>query len=70
MEQLLKDKAAIVTGITVNAYTPLARTRSWYNARTNYRLKGIPVDVVEANAPEAMKRTAEGMVPFLAYLSS
>ncbi len=58
------------TGITVNAYTPLARTRSWYNARTNYRLKGIPVDVVEANAPEAMKRTAEGMVPFLAYLSS
>lgn len=58
------------TGITVNAYTPLARTRSWYNARTNYRLKGIPVDIVEANAPEAMKRTAEGMVPFLAYLSS
>lgn len=58
------------TGITVNAYTPLARTRSWYNARTNYRLKGIPVDVVEANAPEAMKRTAEGMVPFLAYLCS
>lgn len=58
------------TGITVNAYTPLARTRSWYNARTNYRLRGIPVDVVEANAPEAMKRTAEGMVPFLAYLSS
>lgn len=58
------------TGITVNAYTPLARTRSWYNARTNYRLQGIPVDIVEANAPEAMKRTAEGMVPFLAYLSS
>lgn len=58
------------TGITVNAYTPLARTRSWYNARTNYRLQGIPVDIVEANAPEAMKRTAEGMVPFLAYLCS
>lgn len=58
------------TGITVNAYTPLARTRSWYNARTNYRLKGIPVEAVEANAPEAMKRTAEGMVPFLAWLCS
>lgn len=58
------------TGITVNAYTPLARTRSWYNARTNYRLQGIPIDAVEANAPEAMKYTAEGMVPFLAYLAS
>lgn len=57
-------------GITVNAYTPLARTRSWYNARTNYRLSGIPAAVVEQNAPEAMKRTAEGMAPFLAYLSS
>lgn len=57
-------------GITVNAYTPLARTRSWYNARTSYRIKGVPVKVVEDNAPEAMKRTAEGMVPFLAYLAS
>jgi 3-oxoacyl-[acyl-carrier protein] reductase len=57
-------------GITINAYTPLARTRSWFNARTIYRLKGVSKDVVEANAPEAMKRTAEGMVPFLAYLAS
>lgn len=58
------------TGITVNAYTPLARTRSWYNARTTYRLKGVAIEMIEANAPEAMKRTAEGMVPFLAYLAS
>lgn len=58
------------TGITVNAYTPLARTRSWYNARTNYRLKGVATEVIEKNAPAAMKQTAEGMVPFLAYLSS
>lgn len=58
------------TGITANAYTPLARTRSWFNARTAYRLKGIPAEAVEANAPEAMRRTAEGMVPFLAYLAS
>jgi len=57
-------------GITVNGYTPLARTRSWFNARTNYRIQGIPVDIVEANAPEAMKRTAEGMVPFISYLAS
>jgi hypothetical protein len=57
-------------GITVNAYTPLARTRSWYNAKTTYRINGVPPSVVEANAPEAMKRTAEGMAPFLAYLAS
>lgn len=58
------------TGITVNAYTPLARTRAWYNARTNYRLKGVAPEIIEQNAPEAMKRTAEGMVPFLAYLAA
>ena len=58
------------TGITVNVYTPLARTRSWYNARTTYRIKGVPPSVIETNAPEAMKRTAEGMAPFLAYLAS
>ena len=63
-----KDLAG--TGITVNAYTPLARTRSWYNSRVNYRIKGIPASVIEANAPEAMKKTAEGMVPFLSYLAS
>lgn len=58
------------TGITVNSYTPLARTRSWFNARTRYRLNGIPGTVIEDNAPESMKHTAEGMVPFLAYLAS
>jgi 3-oxoacyl-[acyl-carrier protein] reductase len=58
------------TGITVNACTPLARTRSWYNAKTTYRIKGVPPEVIEANAPEAMKRTAEGMAPFLVYLAS
>lgn len=63
-----KDLAG--TGITVNAYTPLARTRSWYNAKTACRRKGISRDVVEANAPEAMRRTAEGMVPFLVWLAS
>lgn len=63
-----KDLAG--TGITVNAYTPLARTRSWYNARTQYRLRGIPQEIIETNAPEAMRHTAEGMVPFLAWLAS
>ncbi|MDN4480467.1 SDR family NAD(P)-dependent oxidoreductase [Demequina muriae] len=57
-------------GITVNAYTPLAKTRAWYNAAATYRLQGVPAEAVEAAAPAAMKRTAEGMVPFLAYLGS
>jgi len=57
-------------GITVNAYTPLARTRAWLNAATTYRLQGVPTEALEAGAPEAMKRTAEGMVPFIAYLAS
>jgi 3-oxoacyl-[acyl-carrier protein] reductase len=57
-------------GITVNAYTPLAKTRSWYNAAATYRLQGVPTEALEAGAPAAMKKTAEGMVPFLAYLAS
>lgn len=63
-----KDLAG--TGITVNAYTPLARTRSWYNALATYRRRGIPVSVIEANTPKAMQLGPEGMVPFLAYLAS
>lgn len=63
-----KDLAG--TGITVNAYTPLARTRSWFNAAAKYRLQGVPPEALEAGAPAAMKRTAEGMVPFLAFLAS
>jgi len=57
-------------GITVNAYTPLAKTRAWYNAAATYRLQGVPAEVIDSLAPEAMKLTAEGMVPFLAYLAS
>lgn len=63
-----KDLAG--SGITVNAYTPLAKTRAWYNAAATYRLQGVPKEMIEANAPEAMKKTADGMVPFLAYLAS
>lgn len=57
-------------GITVNAYTPLAKTRSWYNAVATYRLQGVSKKQVDAMAPEAMKSTSEGMVPFLTYLAS
>ncbi len=57
-------------GITVNAYTPLAKTRAWYNAAATYRLQGVPKEMIEKNAPAAMLQTADQMVPFLAYLSS
>ncbi len=57
-------------GITVNAYTPLAKTRAWYNAAATYRLQGVPKEMIEQNAPAAMLQTADTMVPFLAYLSS
>lgn len=63
-----KDLAG--TGVTVNAYTPLAKTRSWYNALATYKRRGIPASVIEANSPKAMQTTPEGMVPFLAYLAS
>lgn len=63
-----KDVAG--TGITVNAYTPLARTRAWTNAAAKYRIQGVPTEYIEAAAPPAMKKTAEGMVAFLAYLAS
>lgn len=57
-------------GITVNAYTPLAKTRSWYNTLVKYRVQGVPQEAIEVGAPAAMKNTADIMVPFLAYLSS
>ena len=63
-----KDLAG--TGIAVNAYTPLAMTRSWYNALATYKRRGIPTSVIEANSPKAMQTTPEGMVPFLVWLSS
>jgi len=58
------------TGITINAYTPLAKSRSWFNAAAKYRIQGVPEEVLDDIAPSAMKKTAEDMVPFLAYLSS
>ncbi len=57
-------------GITFNAYTPLAQSRSWLNAAAKYRLQGIPEEVIEDMAPPSMQKTAKNMVPFLAYLAS
>ena len=69
---LTKASAKDLAGnaITVNAYTPLAMTRSWYNALATYKRRGIPASVIEANSPKAMRTTPEGMVPFLAWLAS
>lgn len=64
------SKELLNTGVTVNAYTPLARTRAWMNAAAKYRLQGVPEEVINQNVPAAMRNTAEGMVPFLAYLAS
>lgn len=35
-----------------------------------YRTQGVTKNAVEAGAPEAMKNTADRMVPFLSYLAS
>jgi len=56
--------------ITVNAYTPLAATRSWYNMLTTYRTQGLPVEVIEDGAPAAMKKTADVFTSIFAFLSS
>jgi len=56
--------------ITVNAYTPLAATRSWYNMLTTYRTQGIPVEIIEEGAPAAMRKTADVFTSLFAFLSS
>lgn len=58
------------TGITANAYTPNAKTRSWYSMLATYRSQGVPVEAIEQAAPEAQKHTADIFAPFFAYLSS
>jgi 3-oxoacyl-[acyl-carrier protein] reductase len=56
--------------ITINAYTPLARTRSWMNMLTVYRTQGVASEDIEAGAPAAMTRTADVFAPMFAYLAS
>jgi len=57
-------------GITVNAITPLAATRSWYNALAEYRAEGIPLDIIKDNSPKGVKILPIYMVPAIAYLVS
>jgi len=58
------------TGITVNSYTPNAKTRSWLSMQATYRTQGVPDDVLEEMAPESMKYTADIFSAFFAYLAS
>lgn len=56
--------------ITVNCYTPLAATRSWFNMLAEYRAEGIPTEMIEAGSPAGMKVTPEYMVPAIAYMAA
>lgn len=56
--------------ITVNCYTPLAATRSWFNMLAEYRAEGISTEAIEAGSPAGMKVTPEYMVPAIAYMAS
>lgn len=55
-------------GITINAYTPNAGTRSWFNMLAEYRAEGIDPSYIEAAAPAAQKYPPERMIPVLGYM--
>lgn len=57
-------------GITVNCYTPLAGTRSWFNMLAEYREEGIDPEDIEEGSPNGMKTPPKFMVPAIAYLAS
>lgn len=57
-------------GIMVNAVTPLAATRSWYNALAEFRAEGIPPEVIAEGSPAGVKIPPVYMVPAIAYLVS
>ena len=57
-------------GITVNCYTPLAATRSWFNMLAEYREEGIDPEDIEEGSPDGMKTPPDYMVPAIAYLAS
>lgn len=56
--------------ITVNAFTPLAGTRSWFNMLAEYREEGIDPEDIEEGSPDGMKTPPQFMVPAIAYLCS
>ena len=60
----------IEDGISVNAYTPNAGTRSWFNMLAEYREEGYDVEAIEEGSPAAQKFPPERMVPVLGYMCS
>lgn len=61
-QDLLED------GISVNAYTPNAGTRSWFNMLAEYREEGYDVESIEEGSPVAQKYPPERMIPMLGYM--
>lgn len=57
-------------GITVNAYTPLAATRSWFNMLAEYREEGIEPEIIEEGSPNGMKTPPVYMVPAIAFMAT
>ncbi len=57
-------------GISVNAYTPNAGTRSWFNMLAEYREEGYDVEAIEEGSPAAQKFPPDRMVPVLGYMAS
>lgn len=55
-------------GITVNAYTPNAGTRSWFNMLAEYREEGYDVEAIEEGSPAAQKFPPDRMVGMLGYM--
>lgn len=55
-------------GITVNAYTPNAGTRSWFNMLAEYREEGYDVEAIEEGSPAAQKYPPDRMIPVLGYM--
>ena len=55
-------------GISVNAYTPNAGTRSWFNMLAEYRAEGYDVADIEEGSPVAQKYPPDRMIPALGYM--
>lgn len=55
-------------GITVNAYTPNAGTRSWFNMLAEYRAEGYDTTAIEEGAPAAQKFPPDRMIGILGYI--
>ena len=55
-------------GITVNAYTPNAGTRSWFNMLAEYREEGYDTEAIEEGSPAAQKFPPDRMIGILGFM--